>query len=363
MIISTAILYIMIGFMALGALDRCLGNRFGLGAQFEAGFHAMGPLALGMIGMTCMAPLMGDVLRLVTGPYFRLFGADPVMAGSLFLSLDTGAYALAHDMTANTDLANFSAVFLAPTLGSTIGFGIPVALGILKKEDRRYFAMGTLSGIIVIPFSCLIGAAAAGFDLRMALVNIIPVFLLAVLIAVGLAKIPDKMIRAFEWFSKGIVAVMTVSLALAIFSELTGITVVEGMTPISESFLTIGGIAIVLAGAYPLVYVIIRGLNKPLCAVGARIGLNAVDIGGMIASLANTIPAYGMIQDMTPLGKVMASGFITCAAFALGDYLAFCASVEPSLVPALLVCKLSGGVMGAGLAKVIFCRQKSEKQG
>ena len=174
--ISKIIIYIMVGFMLLGAADRCIGNRFGLGKQFEEGFNAMGPLALGMIGMTSIAPLLGDVIRRIAGPYFRLFGADPVMAGSILLSLDTGGYALAHSMTDNANLANFSAVLLAPTMGSTIGFGIPVALGILQKEDCRYFAMGTLSGIIAIPFGCLIGAFVAGFDMHMAVVNIIPVF-------------------------------------------------------------------------------------------------------------------------------------------------------------------------------------------
>ena len=49
------ILYIMAVGVLLGALDRIIGNKFGLGEQFEEGFNSMGPLALGMVGIVCLA--------------------------------------------------------------------------------------------------------------------------------------------------------------------------------------------------------------------------------------------------------------------------------------------------------------------
>ena len=56
------ILYIMAVGVLLGALDRIIGNKFGLGEQFEEGFNSMGPLALGMVGIVCLAPVISDVL-------------------------------------------------------------------------------------------------------------------------------------------------------------------------------------------------------------------------------------------------------------------------------------------------------------
>ncbi len=41
--ISQFIVYLMVVFMAIAALDRIFGNKFGLGQQFEEGFNAMGP--------------------------------------------------------------------------------------------------------------------------------------------------------------------------------------------------------------------------------------------------------------------------------------------------------------------------------
>ena len=46
------IIWIMAAGAVIGALDKIIGNRFGLGEQFDEGFNAMGPLALGMVGMS-----------------------------------------------------------------------------------------------------------------------------------------------------------------------------------------------------------------------------------------------------------------------------------------------------------------------
>ena len=58
------ILNIVIGIFAiLGALDRLANNRFGLGEEFERGFHLFGSLALSMIGMIVMVPLLANWMQ------------------------------------------------------------------------------------------------------------------------------------------------------------------------------------------------------------------------------------------------------------------------------------------------------------
>ncbi len=42
---------IMLVFAILGALDRIIGNKLGLGAEFEKGFMLLGNMALTMIGL------------------------------------------------------------------------------------------------------------------------------------------------------------------------------------------------------------------------------------------------------------------------------------------------------------------------
>ena len=70
MSINEIILYIMIIFMVLGAIDKIIGNKFGLGEQFEAGFNAMGALALSMIGIICLAPVIAALLRPIIVPIY-----------------------------------------------------------------------------------------------------------------------------------------------------------------------------------------------------------------------------------------------------------------------------------------------------
>ena len=45
-------------FALLGALDRILGNKFGLGKEFERGFQLLGTMALSTMGMLIIAPLL-----------------------------------------------------------------------------------------------------------------------------------------------------------------------------------------------------------------------------------------------------------------------------------------------------------------
>ena len=79
MSINEIIVYLMVVFMALGAVDRILGNRFGLGEKFEEGIMAMGSLALAMIGIICLAPVLANLLRPVVVPLYQALGADPAM--------------------------------------------------------------------------------------------------------------------------------------------------------------------------------------------------------------------------------------------------------------------------------------------
>ena len=80
MSINEIIVYLMVVFMALGAVDRILGNRFGLGEKFEEGIMAMGSLALAMIGIICLAPVLANLLRPVVVPLYQALGADPAMS-------------------------------------------------------------------------------------------------------------------------------------------------------------------------------------------------------------------------------------------------------------------------------------------
>ena len=67
----------MVIFMALGASDRILGNKYGFGEQFEEGFNAMGSLSLAMVGVVSLAPVLAQLLKPIIVPLYSALGADP----------------------------------------------------------------------------------------------------------------------------------------------------------------------------------------------------------------------------------------------------------------------------------------------
>lgn len=341
---------VMAVFAVLGAADRILGNRFGLGKEFEEGILAMGSLALAMVGIVSLAPVLAAVLKPVVVPVYAFLGADPAMFAGTILASDMGGGALAMELTENREAALLGGVLTGSMLGATIVFTIPVAMGILREEDMPAMAKGILCGIVTIPVGVLTGGIAAGFPIAMVARNVIPIMLIAALIAFGLWRAEKAMVRGFQLFGKLVVIVVTVGLAAAVVEALTGFALIPGMAPISEGFATVGTIAIVLAGAFPLVFVLTKLLQKPLMATGKLLGINDAAAAGLIASLANSIATFGMVKDMNPRGKVVNIAFAVSAAFVFGDHLGFTAGFAPEMLAAVIIGKLAGGISAVAVA-------------
>lgn len=351
------ILIIIMGvFAALGAIDRIFGNRLGLGHPFEEGILAMGTLALAMLGIIALAPVLANLLNPVVVPVYRFLGADPAMFAGTILACDMGGGALAQQMSTDPNAALLGGVLCGSMLGATIVFTIPVAMGILKQEDRPAMAKGILAGIVTIPVGLLVGGLVAGFPVGMVLRNLIPIVAIGGLIALGLVFAQEGMIKGFGIFGKGVIILITIGLGAAIVEELTGFTIIPGMAPLSEGFATVGAIAIVLAGAFPLVHVITKLLHKPLLKLGKGLGINDVAAGGLIATLANSIATFERVKDMDSRGKVVNIAFAVSAAFVFGDHMGFTAGFAPTMLPAMIAGKLAGGV--TAIAVALFLTRK-----
>lgn len=361
MSINEVILYIMVIFMTLGAIDKCIGNKFGLGEKFDEGFIAMGSLAIAMVGVVSLAPVLAQILKPIVVPVYTFLGADPAMFATTLLACDMGGYPLALELAQTEAAGNFAGLILGSMMGPTIVFTIPVALGIINKEDHKFLASGVLAGMITIPIGCFVGGLVAGYDITMIISNLIPIILVAILIAIGLWKIPNKMINGFNIFGKGVVIVITVATAAIIIETLTGLVVIPGMAPISDGIAIIGSIAIVLCGAFPMVYFITKVFKNPLMKLGKALGMNDVSAAGMVATLANNIPMFGLMKDMDDRGKVLNVAFAVSAAFVFGDHLGFTAGVNKEMIFPMIVGKLVAGVTAVMVASLIAPKASLQK--
>ena len=131
------------------------------------------------------------------------------------------------------------------------------------------------------------------------------------------------------------------------------------MAPVEEGFAVVADIAMVLAGAFPMMHVLTKVLKKPLMKVGSLLGINETAAAGMVACLANSVPMFGMVKDMDERGKVISIAFATSAAFVFGDHLGFTAGFNEEMIVPMIVGKLVGGIVAVAVA--LFLLKKYEK--
>ncbi len=359
MSINDIIMYIMVVFMLIGAVDKILGNKFGFGEKFEEGIMAMGTLTISMVGIISLAPVLANLLSPIVVPAYKALGADPSMFAGTLLACDMGGYPLAQQLAEDPTVIPFAGLILGSMMGATIVFTIPVGLGIINKEDHKFLAKGVLAGMITVPIGAFVGGLMTGLSLTVVLKNLTPIIIFAVLIALGLKAIPEKMITGFIYFGKFVSGMSIVGLASIIVETLTGIVIIPGLAPLSEGVSVVGAIAIVLAGAYPLVHFITKVFQKPLMKVGSLLGVGDVSAAGLVATLANNIPMFGMMKDMDERGKVVNVAFAVSAAFVFGDHLGFVAGVDKETIAAMIVGKLIAGITAIALACLITPKVKS----
>ena len=364
--INTVIIFIMMIFMLLGAIDKIRGNKWGYGEEFDNGFNAMGPLAIAMAGVVAAAPVLAILLKPIVVPIYGFFGADASMFATTLLACDMGGYPLAMKLASNPSVGNFAGLILGTMMGPTIVFTIPVALSIIKVQDRPYLGAGVLAGLITIPLGCIVGGLVMNMtpykiSMSTILVNLIPVIIIAGLICLGLWFKPQKMINGFNVFGNAVTILITVFTAIAVFEYQTGIhfpllnLMVEpetegAMIPLESGLLICGQISTVLIGAFPMVKWITRTFGKPVEAVGRRLGMNEDGAAGMVANLANNIAMFNIFDKMDPKGKLLNVAFSVSAAFVFGDHLGFTAGANHEMIFPVVVGKLTAGITAVILA-------------
>ena len=377
--INSVIMLIMMIFMVVGAVDKIMGNKFGYGEEFENGFNAIGPLALSMAGVVAAAPVLAKILGPIITPIYTAIGADASMFATTLLACDMGGYPLAMQLASDQAIGSFAGLILGTMMGPTIVFTIPVALGIISKEDRSYLGAGVLAGMITIPLGCIVGglAMSAMTDYKLSigtiLINLVPVIVIAALIILGLWFAPAKMISGFNVFGTGVTIVITALTAIAVFEQITGImfplfdvmatpAADTGTTPLNDGLLVCGQIGIVLIGAFPMVKWITKTFGGVLSKVGGALGINDKASAGMVANLANNIAMFNIMGEMDPKGKLLNVAFAVSAAFVFGDHLGFTAGVDQSMVTPVIIGKLVAGITAVIVANLLAPKLLSKIQ-
>ena len=136
----------------------------------------------------------------------------------------------------------------------------------------------------------------------------------------------------------------------AAFEYLTGVTLIPGMSPIMDAMATVSACGITLLGTFPFLHLLIALLKRPLGQLARLLSIDEESVSGLVFSLANSVPVYKNMKNMSKKGIVLNTAWLVCATAALGNHLAFTASVQPDYLLAVSVGKIAGGLLGVVLA-------------
>lgn len=385
------VVYVIMACALVGCVASVIRPESELGQEFVAGIDAIGPIFLPVAGIMASAPYLTAFVSSVFGPAYSALGADPAMAATTFIAVDMGGYQLA-DALAQTRESWIMAMMTGYMAGATIVFTIPVALKMLEKRDRKYLALGVMSGLLAIPIGVLVSSAIialanpvvrevvstnadATYQLALSFgqigLNLVPLVVVCVALALGLKFKPDAMIRGFIVFGRVMESALKLVFVAVVIEYFTGIfstlfggfgfePIIADEADVFRALEVSGAIGMMLCGAFPMVWLIKRYLARPLEAIGRVVGLSSDATTGLLAASANVLAALAMIKDLRARDKVIVMAFGVCSAFLFGDHLSFTANFQPSLILPVMAGKLVAGICAIAFAFLLAVRKAEQ---
>lgn len=349
----TVLSYIFAFFALLGAIDKILNNKFGLGKEFEKGFNLLGPMALTMIGMLSLAPVIAEAMHPAFNFIYNVFKIDPSVIPASILANDMGAAPLARELAKTAAMGGFNGLIVSAMMGVNISYTIPVSLGIVKKEDQKDLFAGFLCGFVTVPLGCFVSGLMLKINIGILLYNLLPLIIFAVLLTLGLIFFKNVCIKLFDILGKIITIIITLGLALSLWQFLTGNIILKSLDSFESGGIICLNAAAVLAGAFPLMHVISLILKKPLSIVSQKTGLKEASVLGFLFSSVSCLPTLGAMEKMDKRGIILNSAFIVSASFTFGSHLAFTMAFDKSYVLSMIVGKLISGICAVIVAILI----------
>lgn len=380
-LIGKIVIYIIMACAFAGCITSIVKEDSELGNEFLAGIGAIGEIFLPVAGIMASAPYLTKIVNIVFGNLFEMLGADSAMAATTFIAVDMGGYQLAN-ILADSRESWIMAMITGYMAGATIVFSIPVALKMINKEDKPFLAMGMMAGFITIPIGVFISSCILmiskpmvrdsistngilNYKINIGLVeilyNLFPLLLICGLIVIGLILVPNKMIKGFTIFGKMLDSILRLVFVFSVMEYFTGCfsnvlgswgfdPIIADEKDLNRALEVAGYIGIMLCGAFPMVYLLKKYLNRPISFIGEKLGISSDVTTGILACSANVLALLAMIKDMKPEDKIKTISFSVCGAFLIGDHLAFTANYQPTLIVTVLVGKLVAATIAVFIA-------------
>ena len=189
---------IILIFSVLGAVDKLLGNKFGIGEEFEKGFKLFVPMVFSMLGILVVAPAIGVWLSPFFDWFYSVFKIDPsIIPASLFAN-DMGGMTLAESICKDENIGNFNAFVVSSMMGCVVSFTIPFSISVVKKEQHKDMFFGILCGIITIPIGCFVAGLVCKIKVLDLIISLWPLIIFSIILGVLLIFVRDICIKIIK---------------------------------------------------------------------------------------------------------------------------------------------------------------------
>lgn len=126
----------------------------------------------------------------------------------------------------------------------------------------------------------------------------LPLLIFAGILGFGILKYPYVCIKIFSGFAVFIRGLITVGLVIGMIHFMTGKELVNPISTLEEGAMVCVNISVVLAGAFPFMWIVSKLLKKPLCYIGEKMGINEVSALGFASTLVSSGSTFGLIHKM-----------------------------------------------------------------
>lgn len=392
--IGTIIIRIVMICMTLGVIGAVRNPDKGIGFEFCEGIRQLGTIFIPIAGVMAVLPYMQSLILTVFSGISRWMGHDIAIWAGVLLPPDMGGNVLANAL-AVTPEAWIIALFTAFILGSGVTFGIPLSISMVSAKYHKDLARGILCGLIACPagitVSCVlcmythpairpevstILPATEQLHLSWLIIfrNLLPVYILCMCIAVLMCFFPERAIKCFLILGKVLTALLYVIFAVAVVEYFTGLgselwagwrfdPIIADSRDYNRALETAGYCALMLGGAYPMMYLLQKYCGKGIAKIGKRLGLSAEGCLAILASSVTLVALFRAFDKMPPIDKSRSAAWAISSGYLLADHLVYCYNFQPQLYGCLLFGKLAGGFLSLFLVSVLTRRENASKDG
>lgn len=382
--ISNGIIYILMICMFMGCIGAVKDSSSGIGFEFCEGIRQLGVIIIPIAGVMAALPYLSVLVETSFTGLAKVMGHDTAVWAGMLLPPDMGGNLLAHSIAAVPETW-IIALFISFILGANVTFGIPLSFAMVAERDYKYMSLGILCGLMACPVgitvSCVLcmythpfirdgvsTTLAATEQLALTwpviLMNLLPVYMLCAAIAAGMWKAPQKMVKGFYVFGKILNSLLYVIFALAVTEYFTGLgsalwsgwafnPIVADQADTNRALEIAGYCAMMLGGAYPMMYLLQKYFGKMLARLGNRLGISSIGSLGIVASAVTLVAMFRNYAKVPPMDKVRSAAWALCGGYILADHLVYCYNFQPSLYGCLLIGKITGGVLAMFLVPAV----------